>query len=328
MPATINRYTLSRGPAEVAFTVGGVTAYYLSVADITLDAGLTTKDLDSAAFGVVKTIRSGTKPVVSFAPLGMFRDLAITFPHAAMTPGKTLVGAPVGNPAVMTDNVLVIRPLDTTQKKTTLYGAAMSKVPDLQFSAQAQIFSGDINFTLAGKSGVAADDAARLLLREANDLIAPHYDPATLFAQTYDVTCAIFDAGAVLATVGGVKVSFGLATTDKVADGLLYDVSFKSIKPTASFQPLGISEDDFIAALNLQGENSVLGKSLADSGADLVISGPGAYLKLPLAGISKASVVYGSDAERVGSLDMVAGVAVDNTGAPMPRFVLATQAPA
>ena len=103
---------------------------------------------------------------------------------------------------------------------------------------------------------------------------------------------------------------------------------FKSLKPTATFVPLGISEDDFFAALNLQGPNAVLGKALSDTGADLVIQGPGAYFKLPLAGISKGSTIYGPDADRIGSVEMVAGVAVDNNGVPLPRFVIATQAPA
>ena len=327
MPAILDRTKLSRGPAEIAYTTGGQTAYYLSVGDVTFDPGLATKKLDSAAFGTVKTIRSGVKPTVSFDPLGMLRDLAITFPHAAMTPGHSLVGAYSGNPAVYADNTLVVRPLDQSQKKTTLYGAGISKVPDLNFTGQAQIFSGAMTFAIAGKNAVAADAANRLLLREANDLDHPHYDPATLFAQVYDVTCALFNNGNPLATVGGIKVAFNLATTDKGADGLLYDMSFKSIDPTASFQPLGISEDDLLAALALQGAGSAIGKSVNDAGADLVISAPGAYCKLPVAGISKASLIYGADAERVGVLDMVAGVQVDANGVPTPRFVLALAAP-
>ena len=103
---------------------------------------------------------------------------------------------------------------------------------------------------------------------------------------------------------------------------------FKSLKPTATFQPLGIAEDDFLTALNLQGANSVLGKALSDTGADLVVTAPGVYVKLPLAGISKASLVYGADAERVGSLDMVAGVQVNPDGSIAPRFLISTQAPA
>ena len=332
MPPVPNPYLISRGPAEITYNTGGKTAHYLSVGDVTLDAGLATKDLEAAFAGAVKTIRSGIKPVLSFAPLGLFRDLAVTFGQALLTPGRTLRGALVpgakGAAGTMQDNTILIQPLDTTQKQTTLYGVALSKLCDLVFSAGAQIFSGDLNFVACGKAGVAADAPNRLFLREDNELEHPHYDPAALFAQTYDVKTELFNGGESVATVAGVKVVFGLATTDKASDGLIYDVTFKSLKPVASFQPLGIEEDDFWTALNLQGPDSVLGKATSDNGADLIVSGPGAYLKLPLAGISKASLVFGADAERIGDMDMVAGVAVDAQGVPLPRFVLDTQAPA
>jgi hypothetical protein len=170
----IDRLVASRGPAMVTHRGG----YFFSKEDIVIDFPFNAKGIPSAAFGQLTKIRQGGMATTKFTPIGEFEHLGVLWPYASTLPGTSIFGD--------ADYPLLIQPLDTTQKQLRFKAAGVSKMPDLNFTANDTLI-GDVEFKMVGANGVAIDDPARLFVLEDNaiDPDALPYDPAKLIIQAY-----------------------------------------------------------------------------------------------------------------------------------------------
>lgn len=190
MSSQIDRLIVSRGPAMVTRGAG----FFFSKEDIVVDLSKDTKPIPSSAFGPLTEINQGIKASAKFTPVGEFEHLDILWPYAA-----TPVGSSIFGPA---DVPLLIQPLDTTQKQTRFKASALSKMPDLNFTASDTLL-GDVEFQMVGANNTPVDDAARLFVQEANTLNvnALPYDPDALIIQAYQSSW--LSAGSFTLTYGG-----------------------------------------------------------------------------------------------------------------------------
>lgn len=333
----INRYAVIRGPALCVFKSGGITTKLLSEGDITIDLGITTADQDASfAGGPVATFRAGANPTVSFTPLGLTGYFGLINALASLPIGGTMVGALVdpdgagAQPAAMSDNELIVQPLNAAEQQTRFYGVGISAAPGLTFATDKPLFDGALTFRATGKNNVAPNAAERLYKKEANTIGADGigYDPAQLIRQAYTVTHAALNGGAAFDTMDGAKLNIGLKVNEHKSNSLgIYDLSFGGVTPVLTLTPIGISEADLLAAAKVQGAGSEIGAKLSAAGGNLDIAGTGVYCRLPLAGVRKAGLVRGSTADLISEVEFVGSVDVDNNGAVASRFYVGTVAP-
>ncbi|HWM26601.1 MAG TPA: hypothetical protein VNP98_17420 [Chthoniobacterales bacterium] len=170
----IDRLVISRGPAMVTHR-GGV---FFSKEDIVVDLNHETKGMPSSAFGELTQVRQGVKATTKFRPVGEFEHLGVLFPYASTPIGASIFGD--------ADYPLLIQPLDDAQAQTTFKAAALSKMPDLSFTATDTLL-GDCEFQMIGANNTAPESAERLFAQAANaiDLEALPYDPTQLIVQAY-----------------------------------------------------------------------------------------------------------------------------------------------
>lgn len=175
MPAqSIDRLIVSRGPAMITHR-GGV---FFSREDLVVDFTKETKEVPSAAFGKLDDVNLGVKATAKLRPVGEFEHLGVLWPYANTPIGRSIFGD--------ADYPLLIQPLDEDQQQTTFKAAAVSKMPDLFFTATDTLIQ-DMEFQMVGENNTAVDDAERLFTQEANtiDLGTLPYDPDALIIQAY-----------------------------------------------------------------------------------------------------------------------------------------------
>lgn len=172
---SIDRLIVSRGPAMITHR-GGV---FFTREDLVVDLNKETKEVPSAAFGVLDRVNLGVKASAKFRPIGEFEHLAVLFPYGTTPPGRSIFGD--------ADYPLLIQPLDEDQKQTTFHAAGISKIPDLFFTATETLL-GDVEFKMIGKNNTPVDDDNYLYIQEDNaiDLEALPYDPDALIIQAYN----------------------------------------------------------------------------------------------------------------------------------------------
>lgn len=170
----INRLVVSRGPALVVFAGGS----FLSEGDIVAEMKHDLQPIQSDAYGKLTDVQLGVKPSLKFKPVGEFTDssLGVLWPYASTVPGRSIFGAD--------DEPLIIKPLDTTQKMIKFWAGAVSKMPDLTFSAKSTLI-GDVEFQMVGKNNTVITDAERMFVTLDNDLAGVPFDPDDLIIQAY-----------------------------------------------------------------------------------------------------------------------------------------------
>jgi hypothetical protein len=197
MSQQIDRLIVSRGPAMVTFNGG----FFFSKDDIVVALNKTTKELTSSAFGPLTSINQGIAATTQFTPIGEFEHLAILWPYASYPVGKSIFG-----PA---DLPLLIQPLDLTQQQCRFKAAAISKMPDLNFTATDSLL-GPVEFQMVGANNTPVDDPNLLFVLEANvlDLDTLPYDPNALIVQAYQNSWL---------SAGTYTLTYGANTTGAIA---------------------------------------------------------------------------------------------------------------
>jgi hypothetical protein len=152
--------------------------FFFTREDNTVDFSLDTKAIPSAAFGDLTQVVLGVKATAKFRPIGEFEHLDVLWPYGSPPIGRSIFGD--------ADYPLLIQPLDPEQKQMRFKSAAISKMPDLLFSATDTIIQ-DCEFQMVRENDVAIDDPAGLFVLEDNeiDLDALPYDPNKLLVQAY-----------------------------------------------------------------------------------------------------------------------------------------------
>lgn len=327
----IDRYANFRGPAICVLKTGDDTHKLFAKGDVTIDFGIDTAT-QTSSIGDVETFRTGVNPTITLTPFNQTNYFDLFAALATMRFNDSMVGAlktPAGGGAkTMADNVLIVQPLNPNVQQYTFTGVGISATPGMTFSTTDDLFDGSLTFRAVGKNNVAPNAADRLFIREANAYDGIGYDASKNIRQAYQITHAQVNGGQAFGTVAGAKLALGLKVNELKADGFgVYDLSFGGLTPVVTLTPLGVSDADIAAALKLQGVGSEIGSKLSAVGGDLVLTGQGVYLKVPLAGVRKAGVVRGPSAELLSAFEFVGAVSIDGNGDVAPRFVLGEAAP-
>lgn len=306
----IDRSTILRGPAII--TYNGATFY--SKGDITVELGLETFAVDTAAFGKVDERVTDRITKVRFTPDGQFEGLGVLWPYGSAAIGSSIFGA--------TDVPLVIQTI-ADGKAITFNAAALTKMPDLELGATKTML-GEVEFTCLGTNNEAWTATSNLVSIAANAFADTSFSVAAILTQAYTGAWGGASPWSAITTSDGWKVGFSLGLTSVTtdADGMV-DMTLESLEVTASCTPLGITEANLVAALKLQGSGATRGRSLASGSSDLVLTGTGAVITLKGAQLKTGPMQFGRGALRVGELNWIA-TKTFSSGAPLPLFSVAT----
>jgi len=129
----------------------------------------------------------------------------------------------------------------------------------------------------------------------------------------------------------GVSVEFNLQLEQEFNDHQgVFDFTFQNLEVSAKLQPetTGIVPADISSALQHQGHSqAVRGRSLSDSGSDLIISATGVYVLLNQAALFLGAQAFGSSARRIQPCEFRATRTI-TAGTADALFYVGTSAPA
>lgn len=288
----ISRTSIIRGPAIVEFN----SAKFYSKGDIELELGLETLEVSTSVHGKVDERVTQRVAKVRFTPAGEWESLGVLWPYASLAIGSSIFGA--------VD--LPLKILTKAGTKLEFRAAAVTAMPDIILSAQETMI-GQVEFTCLGSDNMAWTTAESLV-----DVDAAVFDDATFASssikvQPYSAAWGVTAPWDAFTSMDGFRVAFGLSTnpiqvdSEGVVDHLLTDLSV-----SCRCRPIGVSESQLIAALNLQGASAARGRSLNSGASSLVISGTGVSVTLTGAAMRSAGMTFGALSPRVGEVEFVA----------------------
>jgi len=287
------RQSIIRGPGTVAF--GGVK--FFDASGITAEIDSATQEVPSSIAGKLDTIKTDQTGKVTLTPVGNLSEalLGVLFPAWMQTPviGTSLFGT--------TDAPLVISSRAGT--KLTFAAAALTKCPDLLLSPVKTAF-GQMEFTALLPNGKLPDDGTTKLYTVASAAYADGEPPREgLTGFHYSGT---YGQLVIPDTKDGWTVSFDLqldpVTTD--SQGTI-DYTLGGIGVTAKCTPLGLTEDQILAALPV-----LRGRGASIAGAnDLVIEATGGLsVTLKCASLVTGPLNWGATALRAGEIGFTANI--------------------
>lgn len=104
-------------------------------------------------------------------------------------------------------------------------------------------------------------------------------------------------------TQDGFAITHGLEVKNYASQNSgLYDIRLVTLDVVCKGMPVGPSMNDLIKALNPQGANAGIGKSMSSEGQDLILNGSGLYYKLTAAALRDGPAVWSNDKTRIGTL--------------------------
>lgn len=249
-----SRTAILRGPAIVQFN----SVDFYSQGDIEVEIDEESFEIITSAYGKVDERIANRIAKVRFTPAGEWESLATLFPYAS-----TIVGASI---FTGTDVPLAIQTLDG--RKITFQAAALTKMPDLILSAVKTAF-GQVEFTCIGKDNTAWSTASSFVAVTSVSMPASTFDPAAVKISPWTAAWGVTTPWDGFQSKDGFSVNwdlkFGRLDTD--TDGLV-DMMFESLAVMVKAQaivsvptPGGITEQNVIDALIIQGAGAVRGKS-------------------------------------------------------------------
>jgi len=293
----------------------------------------------SSSFSVAGQVVNGSRVFLSTTgalPAGLANNLPY-FIGALVTPGtyslyttraNALLGGATGlvafttvgtgQAAFVVQEALEIHCFDGTLY--TFHNAAVVSMPDINASTVATLM-GEVIFEAFLKNLAAWSDADARFTLGTSPLSDTSFDPAAIITQAYTVTWGSAPWAA-LSTKTGVKINFDLqleaimTDTDGIVTRRLAGVS-----AVATATPIGVSEADLMAALQMQGVNAGRGKTLVKN--DLILQGTGVYVKLTGAALKGGPQNFTSAEDRIGELTWAA-TRTFAAGVPNPLFTIGT----
>jgi len=249
--------------------------------------------VDSDAQGVLDATASLEPVTIKFTPSAPFADLVTLYPWREGQPGQSLFGSE--------DVPLVL--IAANGVRLTFAAAAIVVMPDLHLTASGPV-AGAVTFIALGARSLPVMAANRLVTIDTAALpTAPTGTP-----QLTD-NFSIIWGGAPwtnLRARDGVKIRFILKTTSVLSDAnAILDLTLEELAVEARFIPAtsgGPGEVDLISALQLQGSQSLPGRSLATTGHTLDIAGEHVWVLLPLAQLVGGSLWFDVANGRIGEL--------------------------
>lgn len=315
----MNRSALVQGPAKLIFNAPSGAIAFHAQSDFAYQINRRTVPVVTSLHGEIDKREQDISLDLSVKPDGRFDAglIAALWPYSNSVPGTGLW--------TDTDRTLVIHAADGA--KHTLTAVAVTKMPDLLFSAVATLV-GEVGFTGLAANGSSFSTANRLYTIAAGaDVVDATFAVAGIKMQPYTATWTGFTGFTGFETQDGFRVSFNLQTEDFEVDTQgVYQKIIKSVGIAVRCVPLGPSSANIDAALKAQGAGAARGRSLDATAAQLQITGADAvnYLTIPNCQIETGSFRFGSSAQqlRVGEVAFV-GTRKFTTGAQQALWTLA-----
>jgi hypothetical protein len=239
----------------------------------------------------------------------------------AGTGKATITDVGTGTVSLIVQEQLVIHSF--AGERYTFHNAAVTQMPNINASTIATLFD-EVIFECFLKNNTAWSAVDARFTLDTSPLSDTSFDPAAIITQAY-----LLDWGAApwaaLSTKTGVQINFGLqleaVMTD--ADGIVTR-RLAGVEASAQATPMGISEADLMAALQMQGASAGRGKTLVKN--DLTLTGTGVYIKLSGAALKGGPQNFSSAEDRIGQLNWVA-TRTFSGGVPNPLFFVGIAAP-
>lgn len=213
-----------------------------------------------------------------------------------------------GTSRLVINNPLTIQTFDSSNGKLiTLFNAAVTKMPDINATAQATLLE-ELEFEAFLVDGTAPGDANSLYSIATSPYTGDtNFNPTNILTQPIACSWGAVAPFSNFYTKNGVRISFALSLQPVDIDG--YGIVSKRISDlivTARCQPINMQEADLATALQLQGSGAAIGRSLAANGNNLNLSAAGFYARLFNAGLRGGPEIFARSKERIGEISFVA----------------------
>ena len=308
------RASIIRGPAIIQFD--GTTIFTSD--DISLETQIDTFKLTSSIHGEGDERLSDISFHLSFTPESFWSYADTLCPHSAPVYGSSIFGA--------ADKDITIQTL--AGQRITLCAGAVTKMPDLTLSAGKPLW-GSCEMTAIGKQDTDWSDAAKRAVIAAQAFTDTTYNSASRLTVPCTAAWGSSSPWNTIDTQEGWTLTFDMST-DSVSsdtDGLV-DMTLGTVTVTAKCTPIGISEQNLLDLLRIQGAGVKRGSSLAANKNNLVIQGAASgdpLVTLYNAVPKSAGMAFGQTVLRAGEVGFVAINAI-TSGTAGPLFNLASVA--
>jgi hypothetical protein len=262
--------------------------------DVTVNIRQDTFEVMTSAHGKVDERPTERIAEVSFTPSGEWTStlIGVLFPYGSYTIGQSIFGS---------DKALVVQST-VTGRTISFAAAALTKMPDVTISA-TQTALGSCTFTCIQQDASDWDDSGSMAAFATGTYSDPGY--GTISTKSPAITWASPLSG--VETQNGVRVSFNLSTDPIRTDSAgMVDMTFTKLDVSASFSPVGITEEDVVTAMQIQGGTARRGQSLSGLGNDLIVLAAPVSITLKKAAIKNAGFAYAASRLNVGELQFVA----------------------
>lgn len=303
----INRTTILRGPGTIIHGSGASPLKIYDASGITAEIQTSTQDIPSSVSGTIDQIKTDQVGTVRFTPCGQLSAdlLALLYPY-----GNPTIGARVFGNA---DVPLAIHSVAGT--KVTFVNAALTTMPPLRLSPVQTAFGEAVFTALLGLGKKPSDENAFFTAASAV-YTAGGPDPSGIVGVQYAATYGDLE---IEDTTDGWTVTPELQI-EQVSTDLLgtVDYTIAGLTVTATCTPLGLTEEQILAALPLA---KARGASLTGDD-DLVIAGEGGLTAtLYNATMLRGPLQWGNVTLRAGEVAFQAHRSFSN-GAPGPVFTV------
>ena len=301
-----------RGPAVIQ--IGDQVLY--SEGDIKVTPERKTFDMSVGIFGKVDEREDSFMYKVGFTPAGIASAayFATLYPASYRNPviGSTIFGA--------TDTDLVIWTL--AGQKLTLKRAALTKMPDLIFSANKALY-GECEFTALGTSDETRDTEGHYAAVTADAFDDTSFDSSQLMTLVYAASYGATAPWNAIKSEAGFVFSFDLKFSEVPSDELgIADMTHAGLSVSAKCIPHGVTEADLIAVMGVQGTGAGRGRSIFRTPQDLMlVAAVGEpFITLKNAAVKTAPQQFGAETNRAGEIEFVATRNAFNAGVPAAVF--------
>lgn len=212
-------------------------------------------------------------------------------------------------------------------KLLTFPNAAVTRMPGIIGSATQTLLE-EVQFEAYLKDGAQPSDTGSYYSITDNPYAGDStFDPASILTQPITLAWGAVSPWDNFGTKNGVRIAFDLTLEDVDIDGLgTLTKRIGGLMVTARAQPVGISEEDLMTKMGIQGVGAAIGKSLGSGSDDLVLTATGFYAKLTAAALRGGPQAFSSRNDRIGELTWVATRTFTN-GLANPLFVVGTSTP-
>lgn len=320
----IARTSIIKGPALVQFR----SSNFFSKGDIQLTTSLDTFNVESAAHGKLDERVTSRRVEVSFEPVGEWEALGVLWPYGAFEIGKSIFDA--ASYGGSGENTLVIHTVAGV--KITVPAAAVTRMPDIELSAQRTLIGG-VTFTGLNKDNTAWSAADSLIKIESTAFPSGAgvglgaIDLSKIRTVPYSAAWGS-DPWDAIKTISGWRIGFDMATRPiETDDDGMVDMVFENLGVTARAQPVGITEAELVTALAVQNSASVIrGASMQTLGGgnNLVIQGAASgdpKVTLTKCAVKQSGLAFGPATPRIGELQWIATRSFTN-GVPNALFTV------